>query len=82
MFRWNEVMNLRRLEAEQSRDQICRDFNITLNFVSRLWQQFQDIWSIERKFGQGHPRAPTERIIAILSITIRHNRDTTASQLS
>lgn len=78
-MRWRIVG---RLEAGQSQVQICRDFNVTPSVVSNLWKQFQDTGSIERKPGQGRPRATTAADDRYLSITARRNRDATASQLS
>lgn len=71
-----------RLEAGQSQVQICREFNLTASVVCNLWKQFQDTGSIERKPGQGRPRATTAREDRHLSIIARRNRGATASQLS
>ncbi|GBL73652.1 hypothetical protein AVEN_230654-1 [Araneus ventricosus] len=50
--------------------------------VCNLWKQFQDTGSIERKPGQGRPRATTVTEDRYLSIIARRNRSATASQLS
>ncbi|GBN14676.1 Transposable element Tcb2 transposase [Araneus ventricosus] len=78
-MRWRIVQ---RLEAGQSQVQICREFNLTPSVVCNLWKQFQVIGSIERKAGQGRPRATTATEDRYLSIIARRNRDATASQLS
>ncbi|GBL79584.1 hypothetical protein AVEN_18151-1 [Araneus ventricosus] len=75
-MRWRIVG---RLEASQSQVQICREFNLTPSVVCNLWKQFQDTGSIERKPGQGRPRATTED--RYLSIIARRNRGAIASQL-
>ncbi|GBN12477.1 Transposable element Tc1 transposase [Araneus ventricosus] len=71
-----------RLEAGQSQVHICREFNLTPRVVCNLWKQFQDTGSIERKPGQGRPRATTAREDRYLSIIARRNRGATVSQLS
>ncbi|GBN07856.1 Transposable element Tc1 transposase [Araneus ventricosus] len=48
----------------------------------KLWKQFQDTGSIERKPGKGRPRATTATEDRYLSIIARRNRGATASQLS
>ncbi|GBN15901.1 hypothetical protein AVEN_88534-1, partial [Araneus ventricosus] len=68
-----------RLEAGQSQIQICTQFNLTPSVVCNLWKQFQDTGSIERKPGEGLPRATED---CYLSIIARRNRGATASQLS
>ncbi|GBM14259.1 hypothetical protein AVEN_167339-1 [Araneus ventricosus] len=78
-MRWRIVG---RLEAGQSQVQICREFNLTPSVVRNLWKQFQDTGSIERKPGQGRPRATTATEDRYLSIIARRNRGATASQLS
>ncbi|GBN21748.1 hypothetical protein AVEN_258184-1 [Araneus ventricosus] len=78
-MRWRIVG---RLEAGQSQVQICREFNLTPSVVCNLWKQFQDTGSIERKPGQGRPRATTATEDRYLSIIARRNRGATASQLS
>ncbi|GBM00746.1 hypothetical protein AVEN_150913-1 [Araneus ventricosus] len=78
-MRWRIVG---RQEAGQSQVQICREFNLTPSVVCNLWKQFQDTGSIERKPGQGHPRATTATEDRYLSIIARLNRGATASQLS
>ncbi|GFT75817.1 HTH_Tnp_Tc3_2 domain-containing protein [Trichonephila clavipes] len=50
--------------------------------MCKLWKQFQDTGSIERKPGQGRPRAPKTRKDPHLSIIARLNRGATTSQLS
>ncbi|GBM79921.1 hypothetical protein AVEN_173902-1 [Araneus ventricosus] len=50
--------------------------------MCNLWKQFQDTGSIERKPGQGRPRATTATEDRYLSIIARRNRGATASQLS
>ncbi|GBN43971.1 Transposable element Tcb2 transposase [Araneus ventricosus] len=72
----------KRLEAGQSQVQIRRDFNLTPSVVCNLRKQFQDTGSIERKPGQGRPRATTATEDRYLSIIARRNRGATASQLS
>ncbi|GBN43219.1 Transposable element Tcb2 transposase [Araneus ventricosus] len=69
-MRWRIVG---RLEAGQSQVQICREFNLTPSVVCNLWKQFQDTGSIERKPGQGHPRATTATEDRYLSIIARLN---------
>ncbi|GBN85246.1 hypothetical protein AVEN_166060-1 [Araneus ventricosus] len=61
---------------------ICREFNLTPSVVCNLWKQFQDTGSIERKPGQGRPRATTATEDRYLSIIAMRNRDATAFQLS
>ncbi|GBN58365.1 Transposable element Tc1 transposase [Araneus ventricosus] len=78
-MRWRIVG---RLEAGQSQVQICREFNSTPSVVCNLWKQFQDTGSIERKPGQGRPRATTSTEDRYLSIIARRNRGATASHLS
>ncbi|GBN24449.1 hypothetical protein AVEN_124401-1 [Araneus ventricosus] len=78
-MRWRIV---ERLEASQSQVQICREFNLTPSVVCNLWKRFQDTGSIERKPGQGRPRATTATEDRYLSIIARRNRGATASQLS
>ncbi|GBM59725.1 hypothetical protein AVEN_40648-1 [Araneus ventricosus] len=78
-LRWRIVG---RLEASQSQVQICREFNLTPSVVCNLWKQFQDTGSIERKPGQGRPRATTATEDRDLSIIARRNRGATASHLS
>lgn len=78
-MRWRIVG---RLEAGQSQSQICREFNLTPSVVCNLWKQFQDTGSVERKPGQGRPRATTAREDRQLSLLARRNRGATASQLS
>ncbi|GBL73065.1 hypothetical protein AVEN_128223-1 [Araneus ventricosus] len=78
-MRWRMVG---RLEAGQSQVEICREFNLTPSAVCNLWKQFQDTGSIERKPGQGRPRATTATEDRYLSIIARRNRGATASQLS
>ncbi|GBO12845.1 Transposable element Tcb2 transposase [Araneus ventricosus] len=53
-----------------------------VSVVCNLWKQFQDTGSIERKPGQGRPRATTVTEDRYLSIIARRNRGATASQLS
>ncbi|GBO12557.1 hypothetical protein AVEN_206075-1 [Araneus ventricosus] len=77
-MRWRIVG---RLEAGQSQILICRKFNLTPSVVCNLWKQFKDTGSIERKPGQGHPRATTDTD-PYLSFIARRNRGATASQLS
>ncbi|GBL75556.1 hypothetical protein AVEN_154895-1 [Araneus ventricosus] len=77
-MRWRIVG---RLEAGQSQVQICREFNLAPSVVFNLWKQFQDTGSIERKPGQGHPRATTATEDRYLSNIARRNRGATASQL-
>ncbi|GBM75032.1 Transposable element Tcb2 transposase [Araneus ventricosus] len=74
-MRWRIVG---RLEEGQSKVQICREFNLTPSIVCNLWKQFQDTGSIDRKPGQGRPRATT----ATEDHYTRHNRGATSSQLS
>ncbi|GFU58228.1 uncharacterized protein TNCV_2886171 [Trichonephila clavipes] len=62
-----------RLESGQCQVQICREFILTPSFVCNLWKQFQDTRSIERKPGQGRPRATTARKDHHLSIIPRRN---------
>ncbi|GBM17162.1 Transposable element Tcb2 transposase [Araneus ventricosus] len=50
--------------------------------ISARKKQFQDTGSIERKPGQGRPRATTATEDRYLSIIARRNRGATASQLS
>ncbi|KFM63210.1 ATP synthase subunit beta, mitochondrial, partial [Stegodyphus mimosarum] len=71
-----------RLEASQSQVQICREFNLTPSVVCNLWKQFQNTESIERKPGQGRPRATTARKDLYLFILMRRKRGATASQFS
>ncbi|GBL75045.1 hypothetical protein AVEN_243833-1 [Araneus ventricosus] len=78
-MRWRIVG---RLEAGQSQVQICREFNLTPSVVCNLWKQLQDTGSIERKPGQGRPRATTATEDRYLSIIARRNRGATTSQLS
>ncbi|GBM12593.1 hypothetical protein AVEN_146776-1 [Araneus ventricosus] len=78
-IRWRIV---ERLEAGQSQVQICREFNLTPSVVRNLWKQFQDTGSIDRKPGQGRPRATTATEDRYLSIIAKRNRGVTASQLS
>ena len=78
-MRWRIVG---RLKAGQSQVQLCREFHVTPSVVSNLWKQFQDTGTIERKPGQGRPRATTALEDRYLSITARRNRHATASQLS
>ncbi|GBN06882.1 hypothetical protein AVEN_33979-1 [Araneus ventricosus] len=78
-MRWRIVG---RPEAGQSQVQSCRELNLTPSVVCNLWKQFQDIGSIERKPGQGRPRATTVTEDRYLSIIARRNRGATASQLS
>ncbi|GBN38897.1 hypothetical protein AVEN_153224-1 [Araneus ventricosus] len=78
-MRWRIVG---RLGAGQSQVQICREFNLTPSVVCKLWKQFQDTGSIERKPGQGRPRATTATEDRYLSIIARGNRGATSSQLS
>ncbi|GBN82613.1 hypothetical protein AVEN_122096-1 [Araneus ventricosus] len=73
-IRWRIVG---RQEAGQSEVQICREFNLTPSVVCNLWKQFQDTGSIERKPGQGRPRATTGTEDRYLSIKSRRT-----SQLS
>ncbi|GFT64783.1 transposable element Tcb2 transposase [Trichonephila clavipes] len=77
-MRWKIVGSL---EAGQSQVQICIEFNL-YNIMCNLQKQFQDTKSIERKPGQGRPRATTATEDRHLSIIARRNRETTASQLS
>ncbi|GBL71645.1 hypothetical protein AVEN_62927-1 [Araneus ventricosus] len=78
-MRWRIVG---RLETGQSQVQICREFNLTPSVMCNLWKQFQDTGSIERKPGQGRPRATTATEDCYLSIIARPSRGATASQLS
>ncbi|GBO13833.1 hypothetical protein AVEN_191936-1 [Araneus ventricosus] len=78
-MRWRIVG---RLEAGQPQVQIFREFNLTPNVVCNFWKQFQDTGSIERKSGQGRPRATTATEDRYLSLIARRNRGATASQLS
>ncbi|GBM53286.1 hypothetical protein AVEN_52311-1 [Araneus ventricosus] len=78
-MRWRIVG---KLEAGQSQVQICREFNLTPSVVCNLWKQFQDTGSIERKPGQGRPRATMVTENRYLSVIARRNRGATASQLS
>ncbi|GBM48120.1 hypothetical protein AVEN_116836-1 [Araneus ventricosus] len=78
-MRWRIVG---RLETGQSQVQICREFNLTPSIVCNLRKQFQDTGSIERKPGQGRPRATTATEDRYLSIISKRNRGATASQLS
>ncbi|GBN29465.1 hypothetical protein AVEN_196838-1 [Araneus ventricosus] len=71
-----------RLEAGQFQVQICREFNLTPSVLCNLWKQFLDTGSIERKPGQGRPRATTATEDRYLPIIARRNRGATASQLS
>ncbi|GBM88650.1 hypothetical protein AVEN_139604-1 [Araneus ventricosus] len=75
-----------RLEAGHSQVEICREFSLTpsavCNLWNNLWKQFQDTGSIERKPGQGRPRATTAIEDRYLSIKARRNRSATAFQLS
>ncbi|GBL86293.1 Transposable element Tcb2 transposase [Araneus ventricosus] len=50
--------------------------------VCNLWKQFQDTGFIERKPGQGRPRATTATEDRYLSIISRRNRGDATSQLS
>ncbi|GBO20914.1 hypothetical protein AVEN_176680-1 [Araneus ventricosus] len=78
-MRWRIVG---RLESGHSQVQICREFNLKPRVVCNLRKQFQDTGSIERKPGQGHPRAATATEDRYLSIIARRNKGATASQLS
>ncbi|GBO21646.1 hypothetical protein AVEN_201798-1 [Araneus ventricosus] len=71
-----------RLEAGQSQVQICRNFNLTPSVVCKLWKQFQDTGSIERKPGEGCPKATMAKEDHYLSIIASRNRDAATSQLS
>ncbi|GBN98117.1 Transposable element Tcb2 transposase [Araneus ventricosus] len=53
-----------------------------VSVVCNLWKQFQDTGSIERKPGQGRPRATTATEDRYLSIIARRNMSATAFQLS
>ncbi|GBM74208.1 hypothetical protein AVEN_203408-1 [Araneus ventricosus] len=82
--RWRIVGTL---EAGQSQVQICGEFNLTPSVMCNLFKQFHQILqtytgSIERKPGQGRPRATTATEDRYLSIIARRNRGATASQLS
>ncbi|GBN48829.1 Transposable element Tc1 transposase [Araneus ventricosus] len=71
-----------RLEAGQSQVQICREFDLTSSVVCNLRKQFRDTVSIERKPGQGRPRATTATEDRYLSSIARRNKGATACQLS
>ncbi|GBM62216.1 Transposable element Tcb2 transposase [Araneus ventricosus] len=79
LMRWRIVG---RLEAGQSQVEIRREFNLTPSVVCNLWKHFQDTGSIERKPGQGRPRATKATEDRYLSFIARRNRGATASQLS
>ncbi|GFV21562.1 HTH_Tnp_Tc3_2 domain-containing protein [Trichonephila clavipes] len=72
---------MERLEAGQCQIQIHREFNLTPSFECNLWKQFQDTGAIERKPGQGRPRATMAREDRHFLIIARSNRGTTASRL-
>ncbi|GBM99424.1 hypothetical protein AVEN_220305-1 [Araneus ventricosus] len=78
-MRWRIVG---RVEAGQSQVHICREFNLMPSVVCNLRKQFQNTGSIERKPGQGRPRATTATEDLYLSIIARRKRGATASQLS
>ncbi|CAL1282694.1 unnamed protein product [Larinioides sclopetarius] len=78
-MRWRIVGSL---EAGQSQVQICKDFNLMASVVCNLWKQFQDTGSIQRKPGQGSPRATTATEDRYLSIIARRNWGAIASQFS
>jgi len=69
---------MERLEAGQPQ----REFHLTPSAVRKLWEQFQDTASIDRKPGQGRPRATTVREDHNFSLLVRRNRGTTVPQLS
>ena len=71
-----------RLDGGQSQIQICRELHAATSVVSILWKQFQDTGTIERKPGQGSPRATKALEDRYLSITARRNRHATSSQLA
>ena len=71
-----------RLEVGHSQSQIGREFNLTSSVVCNLWKHFHDTGSVERKPGQGRPRATTAREDRHLSLLVRRNRGATASRLS
>lgn len=60
---------------------ISGDFNGTSSVMSNSWKQFKDTGCIERSPGQGLPRAIVNEG-RYLSITARHNKSVTDSQLS
>ena len=70
-----------RLDGGQSQIQICRELHAATSVVSILWKQFQDTGTIERKPGQGSPRATKALEDRYLSITARRNRHSSASPL-
>ncbi|GBN35430.1 hypothetical protein AVEN_274708-1 [Araneus ventricosus] len=78
-MRWRIVG---RLEAGQSQVQICGEFYLTPNVVCNLWKQCKNTGPIERKPGQGCPRATRATEDRYLSIIARRNRGATAFQLS
>ncbi|GFY07271.1 transposable element Tcb2 transposase [Trichonephila clavipes] len=78
-MRWQIVG---RLEAGQCQVKISKEFSLTPSVVCNLWKQFQDAGYIERKPGQGRPRATTSREDCHLSIIARCRRGATACQLS
>ncbi|GBN72709.1 hypothetical protein AVEN_57194-1 [Araneus ventricosus] len=76
-------LELLHLEVRQiaKRRWLLKEFNLTPSVVCNLWKQFQDTGPIDRKPGQGRPRATTATEDRYLSIIARHNRGATSSQL-
>ena len=69
-----------RLEAGQSKVQICREFNFKPSVVCNLWKQFQDTGFLERKPGKSRPKATTATEDRYLSIIARRRMGAIASQ--
>ncbi|GFS97896.1 uncharacterized protein TNCV_2018441 [Trichonephila clavipes] len=50
--------------------------------ISRLWQRFQDDGNVSRRYSSGHPRITKPNEERYLAITVKRNRQSTASDLS
>ena len=71
-----------RLEAGQSQAQVAKELDVTPSVISNLWKQFKNSGTVARKPGQGRPRAKTANDDRYLVLSAKHQRMSTATQLS
>ncbi|UYV63860.1 hypothetical protein LAZ67_2005843 [Cordylochernes scorpioides] len=69
------------MEAGQSQAEVARWLGVTRNVVSRLWKNIQTAANVARTPEKGRPRVTTLNKDRYLSLLVRRNRRTTASQL-
>ncbi|GFS57007.1 transposable element Tcb1 transposase [Trichonephila clavipes] len=71
-----------RLECGRTQLEVSEELGIAQSVISRLSQRFQDDGNVSRRYSTGHPRVTTPNEDRYLTVTVKRNRRSTASDLS